>query len=192
LLAVVLIGKSRRFPNKHFFEINRGLRLIDIVFDSLRRAKCEILVYSKIPFSSPFPLLEDKEEWILPSLIFLFEFLFKMGRREVLIVGGDMPLISVEGIEFLMSCFSSNDLALVPRWQNGYLEPLFAIYKPELSLHLRESSGRGIRSLQKAIREAPHVKFVEAESFPPHTFFNVNDLKDLDELKRLMKLNVDI
>ncbi|MCS7233909.1 MAG: molybdenum cofactor guanylyltransferase [Synergistetes bacterium] len=186
MLAVVFVGNSKRFPNKHFVEVKPGFRLIDLILDSLRSAGLDILVFSKVNFNCSFPILEDKKEWIIPSFIYLFEELSKMGIREFLAVAGDMPLISRESVNFLLGSSSEDFFALVPRWHNGWVEPLFALYRIEFLELLKESFRSGIRSLQAVIRRSHFVKFINAEDFPPYTFLNVNYVEDLYRLKEVI------
>lgn len=189
MLAIVFVGKSKRFPNKHFVEIRPGCRLIDLVLNSLRNAGLEVLVFSKVYFDCPVPLLEDKEEWILPSFIYLFEELSKRRVKEFLAIAGDMPLISPLSVSYLLSSFSQNCLALVPRWNNGWLEPLFAGYRLGFLKYLKKAFGKGVKSLQDVIKGSSLVRFVEAESFPLGTFFNVNNPEDLFKLKEMLDKN---
>lgn len=192
MVIAVFVGESKRFPNKHFVELKDGYRLIDLVLDSLRGTGFEVIVYSKVVFDCPVPLLKDRELWILPSLISLLEVLSNEGIERVLAVGGDMPLVSRKAVDLLASSLSSRDLALVPRWSNGYLEPLFAIYSCEFAVYLKGALNRGIKSLNLAIKGSPGVSFVSAEAFPPNTFFNVNEPKDLEIFRELIKGNVDL
>jgi len=186
VLAVVFVGRSKRFPNKHFEEVKPGLRVVDLVLNSLRGAGVEILIFSKILFEGPAPFLVDPTEWIIPAFLFLFEKLEKKGIREFLAVGGDMPLISPEGVSILLSSFYPDCLALVPRWNNGWVEPLFAIYTLSFFRYLRWAFLDGAKSLQSIIRSCDGVKFIEAEKFPSYTFFNVNTREDLFKLREII------
>lgn len=186
MLAVVFVGRSKRFPNKHFAEVKPGVRLIDLVLNSLRGAGLQILVFSKVRFDCPVPLLEDMGEWILPSFIYLLERLSEEGIGESLVVAGDMPLISPSSVSCLLDSLSQDCLALVPRWNNGWLEPLFAVYRIGFLKYLKKSFEEGAKGLQEIIKSLPFVKFVDAESFPLNTFYNVNNLEDLFRLKEML------
>ena len=51
----------------------------------------------------------------------------ELGFEKVFLLSCDMPLIKQEVIELLMN-ESKNYDSCIPRWNNGYLEPFFAIY----------------------------------------------------------------
>ncbi|MCD6363570.1 MAG: molybdenum cofactor guanylyltransferase [Synergistetes bacterium] len=189
MLAVVFVGTSRRFPGKHFIEVRPGLRMIDLVISRLRAIGLDVLVYSKISFNCSVPLIKDNERWILPSLASLLEGLAERGIKEVIAVAGDMPLISGEGINLLINSLSDCDLAVIPRWENGFMEPLHAIYRSGIAPFFKDALESGISSLHGAIERSPWVKFIEAELFPSEAFFNVNEPGDLIKLRsKLEKL----
>ncbi len=187
MLAVVFVGTSRRFPGKHFVEVKPGLRMIDLVVDRLRAIGLDVLVYSKVFFRCSAPLMIDRESWILPSFISLLRKLGDKGISEIIAIGGDMPLICGEGIDLLLRRFSNCDVAVVPRWRNGYMEPLHAIYRSAMARFLEDALKGGIMSLHGAIEKTPCVKFIEAELFPSDVFFNVNVPGDLMRLREILR-----
>ncbi len=179
LTAVILVGRSKRFPNKHFSSVGNK-RLIDIVLENLKRLGFEVIIYSKYPFPISAPLILDEDSWLLPSLISLLKKL----NREVFIFGGDMPLIQREAVEKMMGYL--NHSVVVPRWKNGYLEPLHAYYTPAIvSAFERELRGDN-PSLHGAIERCGDVHYIPAEEMPPLTFFNVNTPQDLERLKDIL------
>jgi molybdopterin-guanine dinucleotide biosynthesis protein A len=55
-----------------------------------------------------------------------------LGLGDALVVAGDMPLIVPEFVDYIVREFGKNGKAVcVPRWDNGYLEPLHAAYSEE-------------------------------------------------------------
>ncbi len=48
-----------------------------------------------------------------------------------LVIGCDMPFVNVRVVEFLFELVSMGYDAVVPRWENGMLEPLHAVYRRE-------------------------------------------------------------
>jgi molybdopterin-guanine dinucleotide biosynthesis protein A len=169
--AYVLVGKSRRLPGKHFIEIFPGKRLIDIVVDNLLSLGLEVIIYSRIPFDANVPVLMDRSEWILESVISLVE------REPFFLFGGDMPTVKKEAVELMLEAHKSK-FSVVPRWSDtGYLEPLHAIYTPETKECLK-----GAKSLTYGLKNCPYVRFVPAELMPKETFFNVNTSEDLSRL----------
>jgi len=180
LTAVVLVGKSKRFPNKHLRYIG-GKRLIDLVVENLKNIGFDVLVYSKYPFPISAPLILDEHDWLLPSLISLIKKL----RRGIFVFGGDMPLVQMEAVERMISHL--NHTIVVPRWKNGYLEPLHAYYTPKIIPAFEEEMTSKNPSLHGAIKRCRDVHYIPAEELPSLTFFNVNTPQDFAHLKELLK-----
>jgi len=53
--------------------------------------------------------------------------LYDIGFKKVFLLSGDMPLIKAEVIKLLINEVEGYDCC-IPKWDNGFLEPLFAIY----------------------------------------------------------------
>ena len=178
--AYVLVGNSKRLPRKHFIEVAPGLRLIDMVIQRLHDIGLEVYVYSKIPVRLSVPVLIDKTEWLLPSIISLFSF-----DSEFFLFGGDMPMVRKEAVDIIAS-HTRDGLSVVPRWSNGYLEPLHAFYTPSALPCLHGELKEEKPSLTHALSTCPGVRFLAAESLPEETFFNVNTAEELERLRRMV------
>ncbi len=174
--AYVLVGKSSRLKEKHFIEVFPGKRLIDLVVENLRALGLDVIIYSKIPVEIDAPVIIDKSEWILPSIISLLE------RDDGFFVfGGDMPLVRREAVEILLEKYSAGK-TVVPIWsETGYLEPLHAIYSSTSLECLRNAE-----SLTQGLKNCRNVEFVPAEDMPVESFFNVNTSEDLEKLKGML------
>jgi len=180
-LAAVLVGHSKRFPGKHLEYISKKKRLIDIVVENLKKLGFEVIIYSKYPFSAPAPIILDEEDWILPSIISLLKKL----NRGIFIFGGDMPLIRKDAVEIMMKNLSHN--IVIPRWKNGYLEPLHSYYKPAAIKALEKGLEIDTPSLHGAIKMCQDVYYLKAEGMDPLTFFNVNEPQDVQTLKEILR-----
>ncbi len=178
--AVVLVGNSRRFPKKHLKYIGKR-RLIDLVVNNLKNMGFDVVVYSKYEFPISAPLIIDKEDWLLPSLISLLK---KIGKG-VFVFGGDMPLIQWEAVEKMIPHLSH--AVVVPKWENGYLEPLHAYYTPKIIPLFEEVMLSEKPSLHGAILKCRDAYYVDAEKMPPLTFFNVNRPEDFEVLKNILE-----
>lgn len=108
-----------------------------------------------------------------------------LGLGDAFVVAGDMPLIVPEFIDLMIQKFlGSEKLACVPRWANGYLEPLHAAYSKAFRRVLEERIRSGDYSLNGAIRSAD-VCYLNVEKLPSlwkEGFFNVNRRSDLRKL----------
>jgi len=182
-IAVVLVGNSKRLPNKHIKAVKENMRLIDFVVNNLKNMKLEVIVYSKYEFAVSTRFILDKSNWILPSIISILKNL----NRGVFIFGGDMPFIQRKEIEKMMKYTSHS--AVVPMWRNGYLEPLHAYYSPKIISFFEEELMGKKSSLHSAIKRCNDVIYLKAEKMNPLTFFNVNTLEDLNLMKNLLSSN---
>lgn len=105
-----------------------------------------------------------------------------------IILAVDLPLVGVEAIENLQRVALDSDgfSAIVPRQQDGRLQPLCAAYLaadclPQIGEFLRRESSNSVRDF---LRLVP-TKIVEANllSADENLFFNVNRPRDFQALK---------
>ncbi|WP_148883253.1 molybdenum cofactor guanylyltransferase MobA [Thermococcus aciditolerans] len=105
---------------------------------------------------------------------------------DAFVVAGDMPLILPEFIDFIIDRFlEAKKPACVPRWANGYLEPLHAAYSQDFLPLLREKIEEGNYAINRAVRESDAC-YVDIEELPEEwreSFFNVNTRGDVEKLK---------
>jgi len=104
----------------------------------------------------------------------------------------DVPLVDSNVLQLLISISKGYD-AVVPRWPNGYIEPLHSIYKTDKAFNAAKSSLAAHRFDMRAVLERLNkilyvstliIKKVDHNLF---TFFNVNSPMDLKKLKKIMK-----
>ncbi len=111
-----------------------------------------------------------------------------LSRGDVFIAGGDMPNIKPEFVDYLIEMFKVyRPIACVPRWSNGYIEPLHAVYSKAFRAVLREKISSGENMLNKAVREA-NPCYIQIETLPEawkESFFNVNKKEDLRAFSRV-------
>ena len=105
---------------------------------------------------------------------------------DAFVVAGDMPLLVPEFVDFVVERFKgSKKPACVPRWGNGYLEPLHAAYSGEFREFLGAKIRAGQYAINRAIRES-EACYIEIESLPEEwreSFFNVNTREDLRRIR---------
>ncbi len=68
-----------------------------------------------------------------------FKELNNLGFEKGFLLSGDMPLIKSKVIELLIKEVEGYDCC-IPRWNNGFLEPLFAIYPVEKTYELAKKT----------------------------------------------------
>ena len=105
---------------------------------------------------------------------------------DAFVVAGDMPLLVPEFIDFIVERFYlKKGSACVPRWSNGYLEPLHSAYSREFRPFLEEKITAGQYVINRAIRESKAC-YIEIERLPEEwreSFFNVNTREDLRRIR---------
>jgi len=103
----------------------------------------------------------------------------------------DTPLLSQKTLSLLLSLAQDND-AVIPRWPSGYIEPLQAVYRT------REAYKASLKSVMEGklrLRDmisrlkVLYVSTLVIEQLDRNllTFYNVNTLKDLEKIRKLLK-----
>ena len=110
-----------------------------------------------------------------------------------LVVPCDVPLIKTEVLQVLINLLEqANDSpAIIPRWPNGYREPLTAIYRKSLMLDpLRRHFQQGERKIQNVLDALPAIRYVTIaclQKVDPelYSFININTEEDLHKLSHI-------
>lgn len=104
----------------------------------------------------------------------------------------DTPFIRQDVLRFLYQKAEGVD-AVIPRWPNGYIEPLQAFYRTSTALRAAEEAlNRGERSFREMIRSLNKVVYVnvdELKRFDPDlvTFFNINSGEELLRAEKFLR-----
>ena len=104
----------------------------------------------------------------------------------------DTPFMSKEILSLLFEiCIGKN--AVIPRWPNGYIEPLQAVYCTKPALDAAEKAladaSFNMRSLVDRLRGVRYVSTMVLQQLDPElrTFFNVNTPLDLKKAEFMLK-----
>jgi len=104
----------------------------------------------------------------------------------------DTPFISTLIAQFLLdTCLNKG--AVIPRWPNGYIEPLQAVYNTKLALTAAkkalEQGKLDLRSMIARLRGVRYISTVVLRQVDPKllSFFNINTLRDLKKAESLLK-----
>jgi len=105
----------------------------------------------------------------------------------------DMPLVSARVLSFLTDVLSYMNAA-VPRWPNGYVEPLQASYRVGPSIRagetlLRAGEDIAMRSFLRALGRVRYVSTEVLRELDPglSTFLNVNSQADLRKAETVLR-----
>lgn len=113
--------------------------------------------------------------------------------RYALLLPCDTPLISRNIQSFLLEVCTNRNAA-IPRWPNGYIEPLQAAYNVKPALDAAESAlGEGKFNMQSMVDKLHGVRYVSTlvlQQLDPEltTFFNINTPLDLKKAENMLKL----
>ncbi|MHC1636186.1 MAG: molybdenum cofactor guanylyltransferase [Candidatus Methanospirareceae archaeon] len=196
--AIILAGgKSRRFLLDKPFFIFHNKELINHVIERVSCVVDEIIVAARDEEQ-----IKKLKGICKKDVIFVFDHFKNFGPLAgilsglerasypySLIIACDMPYINEKVVEFLFSIAYKDKSydAVVPRWENGMVEPLHAVYKSKEMLRAtKEVIMRGERVILAAL-SLLNVEFVpvgEIRKIDPElrTFFNLNTPSDMDML----------
>lgn len=204
--AILIGGKSKRFgSDKGLYEYNdfplisHQLKIIsslnrDIFIVAHSQTQIQKYVdkidYRKIlGFILDENILSNKKTDVRSPLIGIysaFKELNKLNYQNLFILSCDMPFIEKEVVKLLIKESKGFDCC-IPRWENGYLEPLFAIYSIKKGLkkarfNLKKKTYKLIELIDKNWK----IKYVSIEDRIKKidknlsTFRNINRPEDLN------------
>ena len=132
----------------------------------------------------------DKREENSPLVGALTGFESVHGRYSLLLPC-DAPFVSGNIASLLLDlCINRN--AVIPRWPNGYVEPLQAVYHTKsASVAARATLEQGkldLRSMIASLRNVRYVSTMVLQQLDSEllTFFNVNDRRDLKRAESIL------
>jgi len=118
---------------------------------------------------------------------------FKEAHGEyALLLSCDTPFVSNDVISLLFE-LCINRYAVIPRWPNGYIEPLQAVYcaKPayEVAKNALSEGKLNMQSMVDRLRGVRYVSTLVLEQLDPElrTFFNINMPLDLRNAENMLK-----
>ncbi len=180
-------GKNLRLGKSKALETVGGKSLIERVIERLRPLTNRILVVTSreqldLPNAFEVEVLED----IYPDkgpLGGIYAGLLASESSHSIVVACDMPFLNTELLRYMLGLSRGFD-AVVPRLEEGMIEPLHAIYSKSCLGNMEtqlESSKLGVNSFLKTVR-VRYVERAESQRLDPHllSFFNINYQSDLD------------
>lgn len=199
--AIILAGgqSSRLGQDKGLLNL-ANKPLIMHILDAVNKTVNEKLVvtsseaqaqnYRKI-VSSDVKIVVDREKVQTPLAGALTGFEEARGTYSLLLPS-DTPLVSKDVLSLLLE-LCENKAAVIPRWPNGYIEPLQAAYHTKSALVASEQALKeGERNLQCMVNKLRGIRYISTlvlQQLDPqlNTFFNVNTSIDLKKAGTLLK-----
>jgi len=211
LAFMILIGgRSTRFgSDKGIFEfmakplISYQLEIISqFNYDIFLVAHSQLQVHAyleKIDFTQIMAFIIDDRKILAEKSVHSpmigiysgFKELRSLGYEKAFVLSCDMPLIKYEVVRLLLKTIKGYDCC-IPRWNNGYLEPLFAIYPvnkafEKAKYNLENEVYKLIRLLEEdwKINYIPVEKEIQRLDEKLLTFINLNGPVDLEKLIKM-------
>ncbi|MEM2897013.1 MAG: molybdenum cofactor guanylyltransferase [Candidatus Bathyarchaeia archaeon] len=198
--AIVLSGgKSSRFGENKALKRLKGKPLFRYVIDNLPKSEYEVVLvigledridkFSRF-LSSSITITKDDLEGCGP-LAGILSGLKMVSSTYTAILPCDSPFIKPEVVDFLFKNVRRHE-AIIPKWPNGYIEPLHAVYKVKPALKAaREAIDRKELYIVDMIKRLKTVKYVSTNRIKRYdnkllTFFNVNTKSDFEKAKRII------
>ncbi|MFC2041639.1 molybdenum cofactor guanylyltransferase [Chloroflexota bacterium] len=190
--AVVLAGgKNLRLGKNKALETFDGKSLIERVIERIRPLASQILIVTSQQQSdltiagteTVLDLYPDKG-----PLVGIYTGLTYSRPSHSLVVACDMPFLNTELLRYMIGLLGNFD-AVVPRLEEGKIEPLHAVYSKSCLPVIEERLERnhlGIHSFFKTVN-VRYVERDECQRLDPEllSFFNVNYQSDLDRAAML-------
>jgi len=188
-VAILCGGRSSRFGTDKCFHKVDGKELFLIVHERLGGLSDDIFLQGH-----PAGMGEDfSVKYGIPVRCDVMESSCALGgiysaavnavHDHVFITACDMPYQDPALVEILRSRLPAN--AVVPKWKNGFLEPLSALYSKDVAEVMRDHLEKGKFRISDVLSGMGGVKFVEIESLveegriDSNAFRNVNRKSDL-------------
>jgi molybdopterin-guanine dinucleotide biosynthesis protein A len=199
--AIILAGgKSVRFGRDKGLLLLKGKPLINYVLDAVKGvADDKIVVVSPESQAENYMralgaqvrVAVDKDNVQSPVIGALAGFEEAHGQYSLL-VPCDTPLVSREVLRLLLD-LCVDKAAVIPRWPNGYIEPLQAIYHTESALQAArealEEEKMNMQGIVDKLRGVRYVSTLVLQQLDPElrTFFNVNTPSDLKKAELMLE-----
>lgn len=112
--------------------------------------------------------------------------------RYSLLLPCDTPMAARQIIRHLLELCKSRD-AVIPRWPNGHIEPLQAVYRTSSAIEsAKKTLDKGRLDMRSMIDELQDVRYISTlvlQKLDPdlRTFFNINTPLDLEKAEYLLK-----
>ena len=188
-ILILAGGGGERFGGeKALFRIG-GKPMIQLVFEEIRKLSREVVIScrsSREKLARMFPeakIVPDKFDK-KGALTGLMSALPEIGSEYVALVTCDSPKIKSEVLKLIFRSAQGHDGA-IPKWPNGYIEPLQAVYNTgKLRRAVIEAWGDGKMRLAEVLGRLSDIVYVSTEELKKadpelESFLNVNLPEDL-------------
>ena len=185
-------GKSLRLGRNKATEIIGGMTLIERVIKSLTAVANRIILVTASDGGSISAIHSIEEiNDIYPGkgpLSGIYTGLRSSHTISNIVVACDMPFLNTALLEHMARLLPSFD-AIVPRWPNGFIEPLYAAYSISCLTTMKKHLDNKQLTINGCLKEmhVSHLDKSEFSKFDPDflSFFNINNQADIDFANKL-------
>ncbi|MBS7655415.1 molybdenum cofactor guanylyltransferase [Candidatus Bathyarchaeota archaeon] len=188
-IIILAGGKSLRFGEDKALIKFRNKPLITYIVDTALKIAEKVIVviknneeFYKILLPKNIIIMKDEFEIQSPLVGMLTGMkILKAGYTAVLPC--DCPFINTNLIKHIFKSVNGFDAA-IPKWPNGYIEPLHSIYKVEATIPLiEEALKKGTLSILSVIKYLKKIFYIPINELKKYdskllSFFNINTLED--------------
>jgi molybdopterin-guanine dinucleotide biosynthesis protein A len=193
--AVILAGgKNLRLGRSKALEVINGKSLIERVVERLQALADRLYIVTspeqtKLLAVPGVEVLTDVYPGRGP-LGGIYTGLLGSGASEIIAVACDMPFLNTELLGHMVEISHGFD-AVVPRMENGMIEPLHSVYSRSCLEAMKSRLENNLLSITRFLKEQQvrYIEEAECRRFDPDllTFFNINDESDLEKATRLVE-----
>ncbi|MFW6111751.1 MAG: molybdenum cofactor guanylyltransferase [Candidatus Bipolaricaulota bacterium] len=189
-IAILCGGKSSRLgKDKTRIKVD-GTPLYKVIWKKLEGRANEIFLQVNPEDDYDLPTRPD----LLPEkgpLGAIYSALTHASNEWLFISACDLPNLDPRIIDELSATLGEAEKtpdAVIPRWDNGYYEPLVALYRTSLKRDMRNALRGGTRKITNflskvdMVREISVDRLISGGSISSDCFFNVNNPEDVKEL----------
>ncbi len=178
-------GKSRRMGTDKTLLRFKGKTLIEILIDTLGDLCENILISSnkELKTGTNYKIVADVISSNGP-IAGIYSCLMQSESEYNLVVASDTPLISQDLLKFLIDNAIPERISAIVQ-ENGFVEPLCAIYPKSVLNDLRKFIQDGNYKLNDFLRQNKYYPVLlskKVEFRDPHLFLNVNNPGDYEKL----------
>jgi len=188
MTSIVLAGgKSLRLGKNKCLETINGKSLIERVIERLKAVSSRILIVTSkeqldLPATGDAEVVVDFYPGKGP-LGGIYTGLLASDSSHTLAVACDMPFLNIELLHYMIELSPGFD-AVVPRLEEGKIEPLHAIYSKNCLDNMKTQLEHNQLEVSRFLNTVcvRYIELAECRRLDPRllTFFNINSQSDLD------------
>ncbi len=186
-IAILCGGDSSRFGvDKTRVEVD-GVPLYRLIWSKLERKSDDVFLQIDADDEYDLPTRPDLVSGKGP-LGAIYSALAHAEHDWLFVSACDLPYLDPRIVDELYSKVENETEVVIPRWDNGYYEPLTALYHSSVLSRLEEILETGTRKITDFldflgdVKEVKVEKLIDRGEISSNCFYNVNTRNDLEKL----------